>query len=115
MPEIDEAEEARRRSFAAANNWDQLTVTGRSYVAVALSAATLIGVSMAWSCLPAAMAMLKAGSGSDRFQFLFAYAALIGGPALGWLLWWGRRHGFAVAALVVFGLSVGALLPVAQG
>lgn len=118
MPGPDEAEDdraARQRALAAANNWDQLTVTGRSYLAVALTAATFIAAAMVWSLLPAAVAMAgdEARAG-DRFQFYFAFGSLIGAPALGWWLWSRRRPAFAIGMLVVFGLSVAALLPLTR-
>lgn len=116
MEEPDDREAARRRSMDAANDWDGIRVTGRGYVAIALTAATLIGASMVWSLFPILPALLDGDVPSgDRFQFWFAFASLIGGPALGWWLWYGRRHAFAIGAIVVFGLSVGALMPLTRG
>lgn len=119
MPRTDwpeDPERDRRRAIAAANSWYPSEGGLRDVLAVALAAATVIGAAMVFSVAPVVAAMARAEMpAGDRVQFYIAFGSLLGAPALGWLLWRGRRHAFATGMLVVFALSVGALLPLARG
>lgn len=109
-----DTEADRRRAIAAAQTWYPTEGGIRDYVALAAFVAVVVGAAMVWTCLPAAMAMLKS-SRPDRLEFFLAYAGLIIAPVAAWALWHVRRFGLAIVVLLLFALAVGALLPVARG
>lgn len=88
------------------------------WVGAVLFAATLVGATMLWSCLPTAMAVFAGGAtgaadGRTAVIFFALYAAMAVGPIIGWVLWGVRRRVLALVAVAVFAACVAWLGPAA--
>jgi hypothetical protein len=111
-----EAEERERRRRINAEATQPFFVPGFEghWSGVVLFCATLVGLSMLWSCLPAARATLSGDAGSQATATFFVlYAAMAIGPVVGWMLWGARRRWAAMAVTAIFGLCVAWISPMA--
>ncbi len=115
---MQEDPEKRRRVMEAANGVYLVPGYEGHWVATLLFAATLVGATMLWSCLPVAMAVLAGGAtgapdGRTATAFFTLYAAMAVCPIAGWVLWGFRRRWAALAVTVLFAACVFWLSPAA--
>jgi len=115
---MQEEQEARRRVMEAARGAFYVPAFQGHWVGVVLFAATLVGATMLWSCLPMVLGILGGGAtgaanGRTSATFLALYAAMAAGPIGGWILWGLRRRWAALAVVALFAVCVAWLSPVA--
>lgn len=115
MDDDQEARDAKRRRDASLEVFYTSGYHGH-WVGAVLFAATLVGATMLWTCLPLAMAILRGGAtgasdGRTATTFFVLYAAMAVGPLAGWALWAVRRRWAAMAVVVVFVACVTWLIP----
>ncbi|MBI5941806.1 MAG: hypothetical protein HY859_15425 [Caulobacterales bacterium] len=118
MQDDPDAQDKRRRVMEAATGVYFVPAYQGHWVAAVLFAATMVGATMLWSCLPAAMAILGGGAtgaanGQTAATFLTLYAAMAAGPIAGWTLWGFRRRWAALALMALFAFCVVWLGPAA--
>ncbi len=116
MPDDKDAREERRRIMDAARQPYFVPGYDGHWVGAVLFAATLVGATMLWSCLPTAMAVIgggKTGAADSRTAatFLALYAAMAVGPIAGWTLWGFGRRWAALAVVALFAACVVWLSP----
>lgn len=114
-----EAAETRRLRMLAAQGLRGVPSYQGHWIGAVLFAATLIGPTMLWSCLPMALAVVRGGStgaadGRTAATFLTLYAAMAVGPIAGWTLWAFRRRWAALAVMALFAACVLWLAPTAR-
>lgn len=119
MQDNAEAEEVRRRRIQAAQGLRGVPGYEGHWIGAVLFAATLIGATMLWSCLPMALAVVRGGStgaadSRTAATFLTLYAAMAVGPIGGWTLWAFRRRWAALAVMALFAACVVWLAPTAR-
>jgi hypothetical protein len=115
---MQDDQDERRRIMDAARGAFLVPGFRGHWVGVMLFAATMVGATMMWSCLPMALAILGGGEagaadGRTATTFLVLYAAMAVGPIGGWILWGLRRRWAAVAVLAIFAACVVWLSPAA--
>jgi hypothetical protein len=118
MQDDEEARAERRRIMGEAVQPYFVPGYEGHWSGVLLFAATLVGATMLFSCFPMAMAVIGGGrtgaaDGQTAATFLVLYAAMLVGPAAGWILWGSRRRWAAVAVVVLFAACVVWLKPAA--
>ena len=119
MHDDQSARDERRRIMDAARQPYFVPAYEGHWVGVVLFAATLVGASMLWSCLPMALAVIGGGEtgapdGRTAAIFLTLYAAMAVGPIAGWSLWIFRRRWAALAVMALFAACVVWLSPTAS-
>ncbi|MES2034728.1 MAG: hypothetical protein V4466_11170 [Pseudomonadota bacterium] len=115
MLEDPEDRDRRRRQMEAAQGVYLVPAYRGHWVGAMLFAATLVGLTMLGSCLPAARAVLAGDvAGRTATTFLTLYAAMAVGPIAGWVLWGLRRRWAALAVVAIFAACVVWLSPAAS-
>ena len=113
---MQDDQDQRRRIMDAARGAFLVPGFQGHWVGVLLFAATMVGATMLWTCLPMALSVLgggETGAADDRTAatFLVLYAAMAVGPIGGWILWASRRRWAAIAVLVIFAVCVAWISP----